>query len=212
MNFLAHLYLSANDAEIKTGNFIGDFVKGSAHINYSRKIQQGILLHRKIDHYTDRHPVTKELSQLVKSKFHRHAGIVIDIFYDHFLSRNWSLFSDDALNTFINKCHHILLANFFILPGQVKSFLPVMIAKNRLQSYYEIEGIENALKIMSKYTSLPAESSFAVEVMKNNYGFINDKFIDFFSEIIDYVNLELKKYNEEDTKGESDKIKIYPSE
>ncbi len=206
MNFLAHLYLSGNDNEIKIGNFIADSVKGKAHQNFSPKIQQGILLHRKIDEFTDKHQITKELSLLLKSNYNRHSGVVIDVFYDHFLSYNWIKYSDIPIHTYIKNCHKILLKNFIILPAQVKTFLPIMIAKNRLLSYSNIDGLENALQLMAKYTSLPAESSFAIEVLNKNYQFINQQFLIFFDELILHVENELELYeSKRDIKLETDK-------
>ena len=57
MNFLAHSYLSGSDQKILVGNFIGDFVKGKQYENYDDSIQKGIILHREIDYYTDKHEV-----------------------------------------------------------------------------------------------------------------------------------------------------------
>jgi acyl carrier protein phosphodiesterase len=194
MNFLAHLYLSGEDNDIKLGNFIADSVKGKAYQKFSAKIQQGILLHRKIDEFTDKHQITKDLSLLLKSNYLRHSGIVIDIFYDHFLCINWLNYSDTQLNIYINHCYKILLLNFMILPVQIRTFLPILIAKNRLLSYSEIEGLESALKTMAKHTSLPAESTFAIEVLKNNYELFNQQFLIFFNELILFVNEELEIY------------------
>ena len=69
MNFLAHLYLSGEDDEVKLGNFIGDYVKGSKYLEYAEKIKKGILLHRKIDSFTDSHPLIKEASEAFRLAF-----------------------------------------------------------------------------------------------------------------------------------------------
>jgi acyl carrier protein phosphodiesterase len=197
MNFLAHLYLSANDDDIKTGNFIGDSVKGRAFLKYKLKVQQGILLHRKIDRFTDTHLVTKEISMLLKEKYGRYSGIVIDVFYDHFLSINWIKYSNVPLNIFVNSCYKALVKNFLILPAQVRNFLPILIAKNRLLSYLKLDGIENALITMSKYTSLPNESDFALEVIEANYQYINNQFLLFFDEVLEYTNTEIALFEKE---------------
>jgi acyl carrier protein phosphodiesterase len=166
MNFLAHLYLSGNDKDIMIGNFIADSVKGKAYLKYRNGIQHGILLHRKIDELTDNHKITKELSLLLKSHFRRYAGVVIDVFYDHFLSKNWDKYSDTSLKNFIKKSHGILLKSIGVLPPQVQGFLPIMIAKNRLYSYSKIEGLRDALERMAQYTSLPEASDFAIATLK----------------------------------------------
>jgi acyl carrier protein phosphodiesterase len=60
MNFLAHIYLSGSEHEILIGNFIADSIRGKQFDAYQNSIQQGILLHREIDEYTDSHPVVLE--------------------------------------------------------------------------------------------------------------------------------------------------------
>lgn len=191
MNFLAHLYLSGNNTEIMIGNFIADSVKGRAYQKYSPGIQTGILLHRKIDEFTDRHPITKNLALLLKQKYNRHSGIVIDIFYDHFLCINWLNFSDSGLEEYIRYCHRVILRNILHLPSNIKSFLPILIARKRLLSYSRIEGVGNALKIMAKYTSLPAESEFAIQVLNENYTYFNQNFLVFFKELKNMVEAEI---------------------
>lgn len=190
MNFLAHLYLSKEIEDIMVGNFIADSIKGKAYQNFRPGIQHGILLHRKIDQITDQHRITKELSALFKEKYQRYSGIVVDIFYDHFLSQNWDKFSETSIIQFINKSYNVLLKNFSILPPKVKSFLPLMIAQNRLLSYTKIEGLRKALERMSKYTSLPDASNFAIETLTENFNLFNERFIIFFNELIDETNKE----------------------
>jgi len=190
MNFLAHLYLSSGVEDIMIGNFIGDSVKGKAYLDYRPKIQQGIILHRKIDELTDNHEITKKLSRLFRSEYRKYSGIVIDIFYDHFLSKNWSTYSDMDLKSFIKKSHKVLLKNIAVLPTRVQTFLPIMVAKNRLYSYSKIEGLKIALDRMAKYTSLPAASNFAIKTLHDNYEEFNQKFILFFDDIIQSVETE----------------------
>ena len=55
MNYLGHLVLSGQDDEVLLGNFIADAIKGSSYKMYSTGVQKGILLHRKIDDFTDKH-------------------------------------------------------------------------------------------------------------------------------------------------------------
>jgi acyl carrier protein phosphodiesterase len=188
MNFLAHLYLSGNDADLMIGNFIADSVKGKSYVKFKPGIQKGILLHRKIDEFTDRHPITKELKSKMSLGYNKHSGIVIDIFYDHFLSINWDKFSSIPLDNFIESCHRNILRNIFILPSKIKAFLPFFIGKQRLKSYSRLDGIESVLKIMSKYTSLPSASDFAMEILQSNYAQFNNGFNLFFDEMIIMVN------------------------
>ena len=94
MNFLAHLYLSGDDKEIMLGNLIADSVKGNAILDFNEGVQEGIRLHRRIDHFTDEHPIVQRSKERLRPKYHKFAGVVTDMFYDHFLARDWDHYSE----------------------------------------------------------------------------------------------------------------------
>ncbi len=97
MNYLAHAYLSFSRPDLLVGNMISDFVKGRQKLNYSTGIQQGIVLHRQIDHFTDTHPATHDAKQYFKPAVGLYAGAFIDIVYDHFLALDETVHSAAAL-------------------------------------------------------------------------------------------------------------------
>lgn len=183
MNFLAHLYLSGDNPFIQIGNFIGDHVKGRDYEKYAPQIRQGILLHRKIDHFTDRHPLVKQSAARLNERYGRYSGIVIDVFYDHFLGINWSLYSSVPLDKYVSKVHKVLLTNYFKLPANVKRFLPFMVKSRRLETYATKDGIERSLQIMSNYSSLPDKSRWAMEQMDKYYAEFDHEFNTFFKEV-----------------------------
>ncbi len=94
MNYLAHFFLAENTPESLLGNLLGDFVKGSAVNLYPQEIIKGIYLHRKVDSYTDSHAIVRSSKSLVCSQRRRFAGVLIDVFYDHFLAKNWREYSE----------------------------------------------------------------------------------------------------------------------
>jgi acyl carrier protein phosphodiesterase len=189
MNFLAHLYLSGDSDEFKIGNFIGDFVKGKQYLKYPPKIQTGIMLHRHIDHFTDTSQSTaiKSSKKRLNKKYNKYSSIVIDVFYDHFLATNWNNYSEQPLEYYVNNCYELFTKKKNILPDIVQKFLPKMIKINRLASYSTIEGIQNALKTMSNYTSLPDETDFAIEILINEYDNFGKEFNIFFPQVIKFV-------------------------
>ena len=93
MNFLAHIYLSGDDSLLKIGNFIADRVRGKEYLNYELRIQQGILLHREIDSYTDFHPIFRQSKRKLSARYNHYSGVIVDVLYDHFLAKNWFLLS-----------------------------------------------------------------------------------------------------------------------
>ncbi len=184
MNYLAHLYLSGEAPGIRVGNFIGDYVKGNSYNKFSLEVQKGVLLHRKIDEFTDKHPIVKQSSGRLREHYGRYSGIVIDMFYDHFLAVNWRHYSDIELSQYVTGVHRLLLLNYFKLPAKVKMFLPFLIKSRRLENYRFISGIERSLQIMSEYTSLPAKTGLAIEVLKNNYKEFDAEFNVFFPNVM----------------------------
>lgn len=187
MNFLGHLYLSGENNEIKIGNFIADAVKGRSYLNYNTEIQHGIILHRAIDKFTDTHPVFIQSKQKLNSHFTYFSGIVIDIFYDHFLSRNWSRYSQIPFDSYTQSAYNLMLSRFSILPEKVKFFLPFMVKNNWLKIYGEIDGITRVLNGLSKRTSLPNKTGHAISVLEENYNEFNEEFHLFFTDIIHYI-------------------------
>lgn len=196
MNYLAHIYLSGNIDEVKIGNFIGDYVKGGAFHIYPENIKKGILLHRFIDSFTDKNTHTLDAKILFAPKYRKYSGIVIDILYDHFLASNWSRYSFEPLDVFIDNFHDLLIKNNNMLPTEVQNMVPGLIQNKRLLSYKDVEGIRSVLSTMSKFTSLPDYSDFAIEVLKDHYEFLKRNFFLFFSDITYYIktvhNVDIK--------------------
>ena len=192
MNFLAHIYLSGDSREILIGNFIGDYVKGKNISGYPEKVKQGIMLHRKIDSFTDSHILTRSSKKVIAEKYGLYAGIVVDIYYDHFLSANWHLYSEIPLREYIHDRYRLLDSGFSIFPAGVKSWFPYFIKSNWLETYIHFNGLNMVFKRMSYRTSLPDHSDYAVSQLKENYDFLKENFIEFFTDMREMLQ---KDYN-----------------
>lgn len=190
MNFLAHIYLSGDSRELLIGNFIGDYVKGKDYEKYPPAIQEGILLHRKIDSFTDNHPITRNAKGFVRERYGLYAGIVVDIFYDHFLSANWDAYSEMPLKTYVRNRYRILDSGFSIFPSGVKSWFPYFIKSNWLEAYTTFHGLIMVFKRMSYRTSLPDHSEYAVARLQDNYDVMEKYFREFFEEMRSFVSKE----------------------
>ena len=190
MNFLAHIYLSGNSRDILIGNFIGDYVKGKEYTSYPKGIQKGILLHRYIDSFTDQHPVTRSSKKYISDKYRLYSGIVVDIFYDHFLSSRWDKYARMSLPVYVRNRYKILDSGFSYFPGGVKNWFPYFIKSNWLETYTSFEGLAMVFKRMSYRTSLPDHSDYAVEQLASHYDELESGFTQFFDEICGYVTDE----------------------
>ncbi len=188
MNYLAHLYLAQDSTESMIGSILGDFVKGSAKDQYPDEIKKGIELHRKIDSYTDSHPMTQASRRLYHSPMRRFAGIIVDLCYDHFLYRHWSKFTDAALTAFILNAYEILKTHQAILPERLQAMIPFMIRDDWLGSYRDLNGVEQALKRLSRRVTDGNRLVCAIDDIKVHYRELEANFLSFFPDLIRFVN------------------------
>jgi acyl carrier protein phosphodiesterase len=150
MNYLAHLYLSEPDDDVLLGSLMGDFVKGPLDGRYGAAVTYGIALHRRIDSFTDAHPVVRASKARVSPERRRYAGIMVDMFYDHFLARHWTEFSDEPLAAFAQRVYAVLAQRRDVLPERLRLMVPSMRQADWLGSYARIESIRTALDRMGR--------------------------------------------------------------
>lgn len=181
MNFLAHLYLSGDNHKIMVGNFIGDFVKGRNSLEqFDPEIVRGIELHRAIDEFTDSHPIVTVSKNRLRPKYRHYSGVIVDVFYDHFLARNWDTYHQELLPDFADKAYGVIQSHEPILPNEVKFMMPYMIKGNWLVNYAKTEGIHRALSGMARRTPYESKMDEAVVDLKLNYGEFHNEFSEFF--------------------------------
>ncbi|MGB5205743.1 ACP phosphodiesterase [Eudoraea sp.] len=184
MNFLAHIYLSFGDDEITIGNFIADSIKANKYKHLPDRIQKGILLHREIDTYTDTHPIPRVSSKRLHQNYSHYSRVIVDIFYDHFLAKNWKQYSETPLEIFVDKFYDLLEDNYTILPDGTKRMIPYMISDNWLLNYAQMDGISRVLSGMNRRTNNKSKMNFAILDLEKNYEAFEVEFTDFFNELV----------------------------
>lgn len=187
MNFLAHGYLSGDSDPVLVGNFIGDFVKGRQIDNFSPEIASGIILHRKIDEYTDSHPVVIRSRDRIRKKYRHYTGVVIDVFYDHLLAVNWKDYHDQPLDIFCKRIYDVIYRHFDILPGRAQEMIPWMVKYNWLLNYSTFEGIDRSLKGLSRRTAFKSGMENAVTDLREHFDNFNNDFSEFFPDLIQFT-------------------------
>ena len=191
MNFLAHLFLSFENEDHVIGNFIADSIRNSEVKNYHVDIQTGIMLHRKIDSYTDNHPLVKKGTLRLQPHHHKYAPVVIDILYDYILANNWERYSNESLEVFASNIYTVLTKRINEIPERLKKYLPGMIKANWLQSYKTIKGLLFTLQKMDERASFPSKFAEAVGHLQQDYDLFEEEFNDFFPELISYIKSQI---------------------
>ncbi|HEX4951515.1 MAG TPA: ACP phosphodiesterase [Blastocatellia bacterium] len=189
MNYLAHLFLADDTPEALVGAMLGDFVKGAAKNNYSPVIQHNIELHRRIDSFTDAHPIVRESKTIMTAERRRYAGVLLDIFYDHFLAQHWSRFSRIALPAFTQNVYAVLHQHHDLLPEKLQRMLPYMKAEDWLGSYARVEWVELTLHRMSQRLTKGAPLASGTSELRTHYERFEADFLRFFPDLCDFVKL-----------------------
>ncbi len=187
MNFLAHLYLSGNDDDLIVGNFIADMVKGQQINGYDPGIIQGIRLHRKIDQFTDKHHVFLQSKARLRAKYRLYAGVIVDMYYDHFLARYWPEYSRHPLSEYVARTYTLLQKHIDMLPPRAKFILPFMVDNNWLVNYADLSSLGNNFGGMARRTPFDSGMEEAVIDLKSNYQTYETEFRMFFPELTEFV-------------------------
>lgn len=183
MNFLAHIYLSGDDDLIKIGNFMADGIRGKDYLQLPESVQKGVLLHRAIDSYTDAHPVFKQSTKRLHKRYHHYAGVIVDVFYDHFLARNWCDYHPRTLETYVDAFYQSLSAHEDILTEKTKNLMPYMVRHNWLVNYQYTEGIARILTQMDHRTKDISQMQHAHEELQEYYIDFEQEFKSFFADM-----------------------------
>ncbi|NRT10758.1 ACP phosphodiesterase [Flavobacterium sp. 14A] len=188
MNFLAHIYLSGDNDFIKIGNFMADGIRGKHFEEFPVDIQTGITIHRAIDTFTDAHPVFRQSTKKLHARYHHYAGVIVDVFYDHFLAKNWSSYSNENLEEFIQNFYESLRQNQDVLTEKTIGFMPYMFEQNWLSSYQTVAGINNILTQMDGRTKNKSKMRFATEELQEYYTEFKEEFTVFFEDLRAHVS------------------------
>jgi acyl carrier protein phosphodiesterase len=187
MNYLAHIYLARHSTDAMLGALMGDFVKPNQQAQYKAQIAREIILHRKIDSFTDSHDINLAARGLFEGQRRRYAGILLDVFYDHVLASNWQDYSEIALNDFIAQFYAALHQAHASFPPNLSYAAPRMIAQDWLGSYVAFEGVHVAIHRMSHRLSRNGDILREGLIdLERHYEELSEGFKQFFPELLAY--------------------------
>jgi acyl carrier protein phosphodiesterase len=192
MNYLAHFYLSDQTSEGFVGSILGDFVRGNYAGNFTETIEREIQMHRKIDAFTDSHQITKQSKQRVSVERSRYAGVLVDMFYDHFLASSFEKYSDISLSAFSAKVYQSLNLHQANLPEDFRIRLSRIVEHDLLGSYKTLPGIAFALQGISKRIKRENDLANGIVDLESNYEYLRSDFEMFLPQLIEFVGNERK--------------------
>jgi acyl carrier protein phosphodiesterase len=190
MNFLAHLLLSGDDELLMVGNFIGDWVSNKQLISLPERVQTGVRFHRKIDSYTDTHPVVRECVRKIIPMHGKYAPVVLDVYFDFFLAKNWKDIHQASLQEFAQFAYGILARHLDLIPTEYRQRTSSMIAGDFLRSYTSPAGLTFTFRKMSQRASQPEKFLAAVETMQVLHDFLQERFTQFFPALQRFAHTE----------------------
>ncbi|RCS28053.1 DUF479 domain-containing protein [Polaribacter sp. WD7] len=173
------------------GNFIADHVRGNQFSHFNDEIQQGILLHREIDTFTDAHEIVRKSKRRLHERYRHYDGVIIDIFFDYFLAKNWTTYSAIPLDIYTSSIYNLFQEKYDELPVKSQQFINYMIAYDILYNYQFEEGISKVLNGMNKRTKGKSQMHLAIEDLKNLSSTFEKDFTLFFKDLIAFSNQKL---------------------
>ena len=187
MNYLSHLFLAEDFEESKIGNLLGDFVKGKLIDDFSPEIIKGIKTHRKIDFFTDTNETVKKTKKLISPERRKYSGVLIDIFFDHFLTIHWQKYSEVEFDQFIEDTYKILLNYRDIYPPRAQALIPRIVEKDWLRKYGDFDGLSLVFERMSERVKRKNPLNGSEQELRDNYSEIEKNFNIFFPDVIKFV-------------------------
>jgi acyl carrier protein phosphodiesterase len=185
MNYLAHLFLAGDTRESLIGNLAGDFVKGPLHDRFPRAIADGIAMHRRIDAFTDTHPEVAAFRRVLIPEIGHYARVVADVFFDHFLACDWSLYSSESLEEFLERAWSLIDGHE--LPGRLAHVYPRMRDEGWLLGYAELDGVRMALRGISWRLSRSPQLEPVVHHLIDSRDSLRYHFSRFFPDVLRFA-------------------------
>ena len=117
--------------------------------------------------------------------------MIVDIVYDHFLAKNWTKYSDEKLDDFINRFYTSLHVNYPVLTERTQRIMPTMIQENWLSSYQTVEGIHYILTQMDRRSKNLSKMQFASKELVEFYAEFEQEFTVFFEDLRQHTKNKL---------------------
>jgi acyl carrier protein phosphodiesterase len=190
VNWLAHAFLSTTDIEFRLGNLFADMIRGRDRAAMSAPFLEGVRHHQAIDAFTDTHRLVFQSRGRIGRRFGHANGILIDIFYDHFLAVDWERYSDEPLSAFTSRVYDEMRAGMHAFPEDAQQAMDQIAKDDRLGIYRQLDGIEDSLRRVSRRLARRIGRDLGlergIEELVDNFDGLHEDFAEFFPELQRY--------------------------
>ena len=184
MNHLAHALLAGDDDALLLGSLLGDFWRGAPDPAWSAGVRRGVLLHRSIDVYTDSHPVVGASRARFEPPWRRYAGILVDMYFDHALARDWRRHAAEPIAGFSQRIGALLADNAAWLPPAMNRFARYADEHGLYAAYARRTAIERALAGIGTRLRRPNPLATAGPALWAQAPALDAAFAEFFPELV----------------------------
>jgi acyl carrier protein phosphodiesterase len=188
VNHLAHLLLGGPQPELLIGNLAGDFVHGPLRERFTPEVRAGIVMHRRIDAFTDTHAAVGESRRIIAVRFGHYSRIIADIFFDHFLAVSWDAYVSESLEGFLERSFALLDGHVVVMPEGLQRVYPHMRDGSWFRSYATLDGIHMALAHTSNRLSRRPDLAAATSLLVEKHAPLRQWFESFFPDVMAYAS------------------------
>jgi acyl carrier protein phosphodiesterase len=187
VNHLAHLLLGGSKPELLIGNLAGDFVHGPLRDRFTPEVRAGIVMHRRIDTFTDTHAAVRECRRIIAPGFGHYSRIIADIFFDYFLALSWNEHVAEPFETFLTSRFALLDLHMDLMPEGLRRIYPRMRDGNWFRSYATLEGIRVALVHTSNRLTRRPDLAVATSLLVEKREPLSERFDTFFPDVLAFA-------------------------
>lgn len=191
MNYLAHLALSHRKSHLMMGNFIADNITRREEALLPDEILAGVILHRKIDEFTDDHPAFHRSVKKLRPHHRKYAPVVIDILNDHLLSNTWGEFYREKEQDFHQYVYQELRNIVGVLPPKANKHVQSLLDYKYLRAYGHKEGLQDVLRRMDNRTKFPSDFESGVNHLYDDYNFFEEQFRELYADLVKMVKASI---------------------
>ena len=184
MNHLAHVHLSGPDDHLVVGNLAADYLRKRECLELPVALQDGVALHRHIDHATDNHPAVRRAWAVLRGRHGKYASVVYDIYADYLLHRHWSRFAERPMEEVVDNAYAALRRHADQLPDALAARFARMTQSNWLMQYGSYEGQAYVFERFGARLSRPELLAGVIDTLRDNETALAAAFHEFYPSML----------------------------